>query len=404
LKDAHVEAISALVFTRDGKRLLSGNGPRRKPDTAGVESGYNSDVKVWDVARGTQVDVLVGHPTFGIQALGMTGDGRTAVSAGANNDKTLRLWDLAALDAPPRPFGGGKARAKGLDLTRDGQWLITHPGHKQLVFWDARTGKLLKQIETAVSLHSFVVSADKKYLYGQSIQRSIVKIDLETGKIMMSIPTGDYVPGEIVLSPDGRLMAAGSAGAQVRVIDLQTDQVLFQLKGGLDSKVHSVKFTPGSDRIAAGSSSPLIRLWDAVKGSVAHEVKLPSPPKVMTLSPDGKSVLVGFNAWPLRLFDVKRGEEIRRYEGPTLGTAVLSLAYSPDGKRILAGGPNLTLEKSRRSLVDCLHLIDVDSGRILGRWKSEPGAITNLRFSIDGNQAYYVSGGILRVLSLKEGF
>jgi WD40 repeat protein len=130
---------------------------------------------------------------------------------------------------------------------------------------------------------------------------------------------------------------------------------------------------------------------------------MPATARVVTLSPDGRRALAGFPSWPLRLFDVETAEEVRQYDGGASGTAVLALAYSPDGKKILAGGPNLALHNSRRVLVDSLILLDADSGRVLGRWRSEPGDVYRILFSRDGTQAFYTCDGILKVLNLKEG-
>ena len=50
-------------------------------------------------------------------------------------------------------------------------------------------------------------------------------------------------------------------------------------------------------------------------------------------SPDGKTILTG-NISYASLYDIQTGELIKRWEHDS---AVLSVAYSPDGKTILTG-------------------------------------------------------------------
>ena len=73
----HIDAVYALAFTPDGKRLVSG--------------GADRSVKVWNVATGTRLYTL-SDATDGINTIALSPDGERVAAGGL--DKTIRIWHL----------------------------------------------------------------------------------------------------------------------------------------------------------------------------------------------------------------------------------------------------------------------------------------------------------------------
>ena len=65
----------------------------------------------------------------------------------------------------------------------------------------------------------------------------------------------------VCISPDGRLVAAGSLDTVVRIWDVQTGQLVERLKGHRDS-VYSVAFTPDGKGLVSGSLDKTLKYWD----------------------------------------------------------------------------------------------------------------------------------------------
>lgn len=65
----------------------------------------------------------------------------------------------------------------------------------------------------------------------------------------------------VCISPDGRLVAAGSLDTIVRIWDVQTGQLVERLKGHRDS-VYSVAFTPDGKGLVSGSLDKTLKYWD----------------------------------------------------------------------------------------------------------------------------------------------
>lgn len=142
----HTAAVWAVVFSPDGKMLVSSSDDRT--------------IKVWDLATGREVKTLTGH-AGPVGALAFSSDGRTLVSGG--QDRTVKLWDVVSwvetksfrLDEPQT---AGAVYAIAPAFYRNHIWQTVdpiHPGHRiqvkfgangALELYDVQSGKLLASL------------------------------------------------------------------------------------------------------------------------------------------------------------------------------------------------------------------------------------------------------------------
>ncbi|MDR2700823.1 MAG: hypothetical protein LBB72_00165 [Spirochaetaceae bacterium] len=93
----------------------------------------------------------------------------------------------------------------------------------------------------------------------------------------------------------------------------------------------------------------------------------------VAFSPDGTRVLSGSSDHTVKLWDVENGRELKTFSGHS--NNVLSVAFSPDGTRVLSGSLDRTVK-----------LWDVESGRELKTFSGHSRAVNSVAFSPEGTR------------------
>lgn len=145
----------------------------------------------------------------------------------------------------------------------------------------------------------------------------------------------------VAFSPDGQMLAAGTASGEVRLWQLPSLQPCGVL-GGHSHAARAVAFSPDGRTLASGSWDQTIRLWDTDSGELRHVLQGHSDwITAVAFSPDGRTLASGARDHTVRLWDTGNGQLIRtlcRHTGP-----VRSVAFSPDGHYLASGSIDQTL-------------------------------------------------------------
>jgi WD40 repeat protein len=292
-------------------------------------------------------------------------------------------------------------RPTGLALSPDGQRLALGHFTGLVTVWDTADGRLLH------TLHGFNIPNDAPAFSPDgrlvaavgSLDEPARFWDTASGKEVLTLRG---VQECLAFSPDHRHVATGGAGGTVKVWDLNTGQDCLRLHGHT-SVVGCAALSPDGRRLASVANDFTLKVWDTADGRVVFS--RPCKASRVVFHPEGKRLATaGADAYhpeqpgAITLWDAATGEELKRLPGgyPTM---MVSLAYSPDGRRLVSSGCN----GSRVDQPGSVKLQDAETGQEVWSLPSSHHVIS-VAFSPDGRRiALGVVDKSVRILDADTG-
>jgi WD40 repeat protein len=352
------------------------------PDGSAVALAIKGEVKVYGVATGKLINTLKAGPAGGdgkpaapggrgrdwVQDLAISGDGRWLAAGVGEDEEVVCCWDLktGALRHHLKPT------AKPIDFTPDGSELATFK-EGVVAFWSMATGKVVRSFDVPVD-GDIVLSPDGKMLASLDGDAAIL-IDAATGKHLPHSADPPGSPQRMVFTPTGRLLGVLPGwGGWVEWDTTDGSARLIRAPGvggwtpaGLSADVRAALYHRKTD----------YQIRDLASGKVLVSTTGPELPNnsdvVAAITPDGRAMVVPAEDG----LAVVRGKDrrlLRRVGEPT--GAVSGVTLSPDG-RVAA---LVYRDGNDRFPID---VYDVAGGRFLRRLGVE-GDVGAVAFSPDG--------------------
>jgi WD40 repeat protein len=348
----HRIPVTSLTFTHDGRLLASADG-RGSP-------------KVWDVAAGTLFAELAAEHVFSV-AFGPSG----YVLAGSADDRGVYLWNVGgdrAVPLPPLPLSGGYA------------WTISAPSEDKLAvadengaitIWDLQRREPLQtyQDRGRTETVSVALSQDGTLLASAGFNGTIVLRDLTSSSFA---GFGAQVK-DIKVSPDGNTIASAGSDKAVRLWDINGK--LVATLGGHPDEVQAAAFSPDGRVLAAVTRNNIVTIWN-----IQHQrhVTKPMPTKGIGASTDvafdPSGGLLATATLGTFLWNVQNIDQPADITAKFDARIVTSLAFSPDGRRLLGA-----------SVGGYMNTWDVSTGQLLNRVNTQQGGVQDIAVTPDGS-------------------
>jgi WD40 repeat protein len=288
------------------------------------------------------------HP---VRAVAVSPDGK--IIAGARGNQ-IHLYDGAKgdflrslLDPNLKTADGKQVNAAHISLVEslayspDGKYLVSG-GFQEIAIWDPASGKQIQKIPGfAHSVVALAFSLDSKLLAvagGEPTVEGEMKIyEVGSWKKITDIKNGhsDTVYG-ICFSPDGKMIATGSADKFVKVWEIPSGKFVKSFEGHTHH-VLDIGWMADGKLLASAGGDNTVKVWDFDKGEQARTI--PAHTKQVT-----RLVFIGKKAEFLtaggdnqvKAFNATNGGNVRNFPGNT--DFVYALGTSADGAVVVAGG------------------------------------------------------------------
>ncbi|MHC4915827.1 MAG: WD40 repeat domain-containing protein [Planctomycetota bacterium] len=310
--EGHDEEVFSAVFAPDGRTVLG--------------AGKRSYVTLWDAASGKRLTRL--EPRRGrLWKVRFSPDGKKLAAGGSR----ISLFDWPAAEgAPSRGIAGRGVPA----FSPDGRHLACGDSSGGVVIVETSSGKVQSERGHFAPVDWLRLGREEEKLYTAAWDRSLRVWDAAGGEEKKKIKISRAV---VAMASDGRTAAVPGDEGTVVLIDLGSGRTRAQLNSKWTrDEVTAMAFAPRAALLVAGIRGRLL-CWNTVNGQLVNEIDWRHQrPSCLTFSADGRFLTGGSWDGKLTLWQVETFNRVHDYDDNQGG--ILAAALRPDGRMLAAGG------------------------------------------------------------------
>lgn len=401
LSERHIGGIKSVALSKDGKRFLAAshelvaewdaetgrcltkynghfktvNSISYSPDEQKVlTASADSMIKEWERVSGKCLMTFEGHSKEVHKAI-YSDDGKKILSA--SRDETIREWNSETGECE-KTFTGHSFEVLGAVYFANGKFIISRSSDKTFRIWDRATGKCLYTSPIFPERLGEVLLDEKENVIVGAVRsngKNLFKKNMKTEMFELFDISKFFC---IDFHLEGRKVAAGYYGGDIKIWDIDTGNCLKTLSGQ-SSTIGSIKYSEDGRRIISGNSEGTIEYWDARNG---HLLKTIIGRSVQILSAvfsnDGRRLLIASADALVKEWNLDQGKFSKFFFGH-LGS-VHSAVYSMDGKRVLSTSSDNTIKEW-----------DLETGKCLKTFKGHSNSVNSAIYSADGTRVLSAS-------------
>ena len=364
----HRGTVGSLAFDAAGERIVSAGADRR--------------LLIWDAATGIRLATLSGHRAD-VSGITSTGDGRIYT---ADWDGMVRAWnwtteEVRTLRPPPLDF-----------MVPSFQHAALGPGDSTLACATSINKVYVWRLHDVTPFHQYSDVSGRRVVFmpggatllAASDSGNVIEFTVAT-ESRRNTPIEHAGPVlALSISRAGDRIATSSSDGSIRLWSFPGYDTVRTLAGHRGA-VFDLEFTPDGARIVSCGQDGTVRSWNSSTGESLLTIQASQKQindlaldrlgvRIAAVSNDGSVQILGPGADPVFLRKPSQG-------------AMISVAWSPDGARIAAGGSD-----------QIVHLYDAVRGRELLNLHGHIGRVTSVRFTSNGRSLISTSSdGTARV-------
>jgi len=275
----------SVAFSPDGSRLIGACGKNQVP--------------IWDVQNGFLLRTLYNGPVQAV-ACAFSPGGEQIACGGFDN--TITRW-YAVTGGEINDFEENANPIWDLAFDPSGTYLASctlglfgnGPGQGKVQLWNLSNGEPTWEYSGTRDYLSVSFDPSGEMLAYGSIGGNVGILDAATGELLRELTDSSHNIGDVAYSPTGQWLAAGSDDDQIYIWDTVNYELAAQLTGHT-GYVNGVAFNPDGTLLISGSHDKTIGVWDLGKRKLITQLKGHEREILrVTFSPDG--TLIASISW-----------------------------------------------------------------------------------------------------------
>lgn len=293
-------------------------------------------------------------------------------------------------------LNGHSNELMSVNLSSDGNLLITSAWDNTIRIWDIYTGKCICTFESGDWIYRSVItsasfSPDQKSILRTNSQSTIAICDSRNGEVKMLLEGHGF--GGITsahYNKDGRFVVSASWDKTVRVWDAATGKCLHVIKE--PREVNYAIFSKNEQYIISASKDNSIRIWDTTSWKCVRVLKgHESSVNKICISPDDDFLVSASKDNTLRIWKLNEGKCVHVLIGHT--APVNSVSISPDGNNVASSSDDGTIR-----------IWDLKTGKCISVKKMQSTAVKNVVYSLNGDFLVSTSNKTICIWKTKHDF
>ncbi|KAJ6441365.1 putative AC transposase [Purpureocillium lavendulum] len=288
----------------------------------------------------TNPKVFRGHERS-VRAVVFSADGKRLVSG--SDDRNICLWDLSTGQAQKMTnFHIGSVCT--LAVSSDGNFLVSGSSDGEVRRWELHDSLLLVEtLSVPTRISSWTISKDSRYLVMAGEDHRIRVWDMGSAEIRRRRSWRAERVSSVAVSPDNRYMASGFLDGTLRVWTL-SGTLVEALSDHADS-VNGVAFSPCSSCLASCSSDQTVILWHVSPEAQVKKLHTLHEHQwgvfCVAFNYKGDRVASGSLDDTIIVWQVETGHQLQVIRGHT--STITCLSFSPRSNQIASGSSDKTV-------------------------------------------------------------